>query len=103
MARLFAFRRTAEEFDGFAWSEANSLAHFEKHGIDFRIVARINWENVLKAPDLRRRYDPPRWVALGYCPALDRVLVVVYARENRIGRIISVREANEQEEALLYA
>jgi len=101
--RRLTFRWTSEDLDGFEWSETNSAAHFAKHGIDFRVVGEVDWSRVMKAPDLRRRYATPRWVGLCYCPRLDRVLVIVYVRANRIARIISVREANGREEEIFDA
>lgn len=103
MARRLTFRWTREEVAGFIWDEANRQAHFEKHRVDFRMVLEVDWTHIKKAADLRRRYPTPRWVALAYCPPLDRVLVIVYARNNRIGRIVSVRIANEHEEAVFRA
>jgi uncharacterized DUF497 family protein len=99
---MLPFRRTAEDFVGFDWDERNRETHFQKHGIDFPIVARIEWSSVLKSRDRRVRSEP-RWVALAYCPVIDRVLVVVYLKRNRIGRIVSIRLANGEETALFHA
>lgn len=99
---MIAFRRTSEDFLGFDWDERNREAHFLKHRFDFPIAARIDWSNVLKAQD-RRAMGDPRWVALVYCPILDRVLVVVYLKTHRIGRIVSIRLANGEETDLFHA
>jgi uncharacterized DUF497 family protein len=87
----------SEDFDGFDWSETNRASHLDKHGIDFPIVASVDWSRVKKAPDARRRYSQPRSVALAYCSKIRSVLV------NRIGRIISVRRANAEEIAIFHA
>jgi uncharacterized DUF497 family protein len=99
---MLSFRRTVEDFLGFDWDEPNREAHFQKHGIDFPIAARIDWFDVLKARD-RRVSGPPRWVALAYCPILERVVVVVYVKSHRIGRILSIRLANGEEAGLFHA
>lgn len=97
------FRRTSEDFEGFDWNEPNRERHFIKHGIDFPIVAEVDWSKILKAPDTRKRYHPQRSVALAQCPKLGRVLVVVYEKADGIGVIISVRLANHVEEKLFHA
>jgi len=97
------FRRTKEDFLGFDWEDRNRDIHFDKHGIDFPIVGRIDWSHVLKARDHRHGPTETRWVALAYCPVLARVLVVVYLKQHQIGRIISVRLANAEEAALFHA
>jgi len=101
--RRLTFRLVSEDFDGFAWSETNRASHLEKHGIDFPIVASIDWSRVKKAPDARKKYAQPRSVALAYCSKIRSVLVIVYSKRNRIGRIISVRRANAEEIAIFYA
>lgn len=98
---MIGFRRAREDFAGFDWDERNRERHFQKHGIDFPIAARIDWFDVLKARDRRFAADP-RWIALAHCPILDRVLVVVYLKRNRIGRIVSIRLANAEEAALFH-
>ena len=103
MAERLTFRRTAENFLAFDWDEANRDRHLAKHGIDFALAARIDWTNIKKAPDRRQVYPDNRFIALAYCAAVEGVLVVVYAKSNRIGRIISMRKANGQETALFDA
>lgn len=103
MSLRLTFRRTSEDLDGFDWDEENRDRHFAKHGIDFPIVGRCDWSNVKKAPDTRTKSSPPRAIALAYCPPLDRVLVVVYAKRHRIAKIISLRLANAEETRLFHA
>lgn len=103
MAKKLVFHRAREEFDGFDWDPINREVHFVKHGIDFPIVSRVDWDRIKKAPDTRRVYDPPRSVAIARCPIIDRCLVIVYSKSNRIGRIISIRLANAEEENILNA
>jgi len=97
------FRLVSEDFLGFDWDEPNRDAHFRKHGIDFPIVARLDWTRTQKAMDTREGHSPPRSIALVQEPTTRRVLVVVYAKRDRIGRIISVRLANAAETALFHA
>jgi uncharacterized DUF497 family protein len=92
-----------EEFDGFDWSEWKRSQNLEKHNIDFPIVETVDWARIRKAPDARRRYNEPRSVALAYSSKLRRVLVIVYSKRDRIGRIISVRRANAEETSIFYA
>ena len=107
MAPRFVFRLTSEFFAGFTWDAQNRETHFQKHGIDFPVVAQVDWTRIKKAPDLRARRGRPRearrHVALAYHPRLDAVLVIVYTKRDRIGRIISVRKANAEETALFHA
>ena len=103
MAKRLHFHWASETLAGFDWDEVNRETHFIKHGIDFPIVALIDWTRIRKAQDRRRAFQPPRNVAIARCPRLDRTLVVVYSKENQIARIISVRLANEDEAALLDA
>jgi uncharacterized DUF497 family protein len=103
MAKRLAFRTAAEDFLGFDWSEINREGHFLKHGIDFPIVGQLDWSRIKKAVDRRGRQREVRTVALANCPLLGCVLVVVYSKVNRIGRIISVRRANEEETEIFHA
>ncbi len=103
MAKRLVFRAASENFLGFDWNEINREAHFIKHGIDFPIAAKVDWTRIKKAADRRRRYTEPRSVVLAFCPLLGCVLVVVYSKKDRIGRIISLRKANDEEAALFHA
>lgn len=103
MTRRLQFHWAREAFDGFDWDPINREVHFVKHGIDFPIVEHIDWDRIKKAQDRRRKYVPPRNVAVARCPRIDRVLVIVYSKHDNIARVISIRFANEDETSLLDA
>jgi uncharacterized DUF497 family protein len=100
--RRYGYRRHAESFDRIFWDEANRLANFEKRPIDFAIANRSNWSSILKRLDIEHPDWPPRFNAL---VALEiatppPVFFVVYCKEDRDLKIISLRLANAEERSI---
>ena len=80
---------------GFVWDEAKRIANVSRHGIDFPVITRFDWESALIWQDVRREYGEPRFIAIGRIGV--RLHVAVYTpRENQV-RIISLRKANQKE------
>jgi uncharacterized protein len=83
----------------FEWDEAKRKRNLAKHGVDFVLVADMDWENAIRIKDERRLYGEDRYSATGYIG--DRLYVCVYTERGLNRRIISLRKANQREK-LLY-
>lgn len=84
----------------FSWHEPKRQATRNRRGLDF-----VDSEQVFVGPtftfeDDRKDYGEERWVTLGLLR--DKVVVIVHTeRENEI-RIISMREADKDEQRLFF-
>lgn len=76
------------------WDENKRLLNLARHGLDFRDVARVNWD-ALNIYEAARRGEP-RWIAFLY-KGSEFFAVVYTLREGRI-RLISFRRARREEE-----
>ena len=79
------------------WDENERLKNLANHGVDFRDLDRVNWEQALVFEDRRKDYDETRLIAMA--PLDDRLHVVVYVERGGERRIISARKANSREVA----
>jgi len=80
-------------FDRFDWDESKRESNIERHGIDFRDLARF-----FDRPLLARRSDRAgeiRWQAVGILD--ERVISVVYTERSEACRVISARRARRKE------
>ena len=83
----------------YEWDEAKWRENLRKHGVDFSIVERFEWENAVIFEDIRERYDEQRWVAFG--PIGSKLHALVFtARDEDVTRVISLREATKRERKL---
>ncbi|MFM7344324.1 MAG: BrnT family toxin [Tagaea sp.] len=79
------------------WDEAKRSANLEKHGVDFRALAELDWDRAWVFEDRRRDYGETRLIAL--VPLGRRLHAVVYTERKGTRRIISARKANSREVA----
>lgn len=77
------------------WDETKRRADLEKHGVDFRLLAKLDWARAWVFEDRRRDYGERRLIAL--VPLGRRLHAVVYTQRNGARRIISARKANRRE------
>ena len=66
-----------------------------KHGVSLTLAAKIEWSDVLCAPDTRRDYGEVR--EIGFTAIEQRLYVVVFVQRSAVMRIISLRKANSRE------
>ena len=69
-----------------------------KHGVDFRDLDSLEWDEALIFEDRRKDYGETRLIALS--PLGARLHVVVFVERAGERRIISARKANSREVAL---
>jgi uncharacterized DUF497 family protein len=81
--------------DDFEWDAFKDASNQRKHGIGFREASQIFSGLVIVAPDRRRDYGEPRWVALGEYDG--DVIRVVFTERGSVVRIISAWKANRNE------
>jgi uncharacterized protein len=79
------------------WDENKRLKSLANHGVDFRDLDRVDWEQALVFENRRRDYGETRLIAMA--PLDDRLHVVVYVERGDERRIISARKANSREVA----
>lgn len=85
----------------FIWHEPKRQSNLKKHGIDF-----ANAESIFAGPtftfeDDREVYGERRWVTIGLLEM--KVVVIVHTETNDEIRIISLREANKNEQRLFFS
>jgi uncharacterized DUF497 family protein len=81
------------EFD--ADKRARALA---ERGLDFAEAAAVFAGRQITFEDVRRAYGEPRFVTIGELDA--RMVVITWTPRGDVRRIISMRKANEREQAL---
>jgi len=84
----------------FIWHEPKRQANLKKHGVDF-----IDSEHVFAGPtftfeDDREDYGEQRWVTLGLLGM--KVIVIVHTETEDEIRVISMREATNDEQFLFF-
>ncbi len=77
------------------WDESKRLANLAKHGVDFRDLEGLAWDEALVFEDRRREYGETRLIAMA--PLGARLHVVVFVERGGERRIISARKANSRE------
>jgi len=85
----------------FEWDREKAKKNKIKHGIGFKTAAKVfNDPNRLDLPDGEHSFDESRRKVIGM---VDDILFVIYTeRSNRI-RLISAREAGDDERSDYYA
>ena len=79
--------------------EVKRTSNLSKHGVDFLDVPEMFHGPMLARLDLRKDYQEPRWQGIGAIHG--RLMVVAYTKQDSSTiRIISLRKANNREEAL---
>ena len=85
----------------FLWHEPKRQADLKKHGLDF-----VDAEHVFNGPlftfeDNRENYGEQRWITLGLLGT--KVVVIVHTETEDAIRIISMREADNDEKLLFFS
>lgn len=85
----------------FTWHEPKRLSTLEKRGLDFADAEPVFDGPTFTFEDDRRDYGEQRWVTMGLLR--DKVVVIVHTETEDEIRIISLREAEKDEQRLFYA
>jgi len=81
--------------------EPKRLSTLEKRGLDFADAEIVFEGPTFTFEDDRRDYGEQRWVTMGFLH--DRVVVIVHTETEDEIRIISLREAEKDEQRLFSA
>ena len=68
-----------------------------RRGLDMARAAEVFEGHTLTVEDDRRDYGEERYITIGFLD--QRMVVVVWTARNRTRRVISMRKANEREQA----
>ena len=84
----------------FEWDDEKAALNFTKHGITFDTAAKVFSDPyLLEEYDEEHSFDEDRWKVIGM---VDDVLFVIYTDRDEKIRLISAREATEQERRRYY-
>ena len=78
-----------------SWDERKRFSNLAKHGVDFRDLDSLAWDEALIWEDRRRDSGETRLMAL--VPLGSRLHAVVYIERDDSRRVISARKANSRE------
>ena len=82
------------------WDDNKAELNFKKHGIRFRVAARVFLdEKRFEDYDELHSDDEDRWKVVG---KVRDILVVIYTERGEKYRLISARQATKREEQLYY-
>jgi uncharacterized DUF497 family protein len=79
----------------YTWDPAKHAENCVKHGLDFEVVRRFEWERAVAFIDGRHNYGEVRRRAYG--PIDGRLCVLVFTVRDEVVRVISLRKANRRE------
>ena len=82
----------------FIWHEPKRQANLKKHGVDFADAERVFTGPTFTFEDIREDYGEQRWVTLGLLGV--KVMVIVHTEAEEEIRVISMREADKDEQQL---
>ena len=85
----------------FTWHEPKRLANLKKHGVDFALAERVFEGPTFTFEDTREDYRERRWVTLGLSGL--KVMVIVHTETEDEIHVISMREADNDEQLLFFA
>ena len=85
----------------FTWHEPKRLANLKKHGVDFIFAERVFEGPTFTFEDTREDYRERRWVTLGLSG--QKVMVIVHTETEHEIHVISMREADSDEQLLFFA
>jgi uncharacterized DUF497 family protein len=85
----------------FIWHEPKRQANLKKHGVDFADAERVFAGPTFTFEADREDYGEQRWVTLGLLGM--RVIVIVHTETEDEIRVISMREADNDEQILFFA
>ena len=84
----------------FIWHEPKRQANLKKHGVDFATAERVFEGPTFTFEDERDDYGERRWVTLGLSGL--KVVVIVHTETRDEIRVISMREADDDEQLLFF-
>jgi hypothetical protein len=84
----------------FIWDEPKRQANLSKHGVDFTDAERVFAGPTFTFEDDREDYGEQRWVTLGLLGV--QVVVIVHTETDEDIRVISMREADNNEQLLFF-
>jgi uncharacterized DUF497 family protein len=84
----------------FTWHEPKRQANLKKHGVDFVDAERVFTGPTFTFEDDREDYGEQRWVTLGLLGM--KVIVIVHTETEDEIRVISMREADNDEQLLFF-
>ncbi len=84
----------------FIWHEPKRQANLKKHGVDFIDSERVFAGPTFTFEDHREDYGEQRWVTLGLLGV--KVIVIVHTETEDEIRVISMREATNDEQLLFF-
>ena len=84
----------------FIWHESKRQENLTKHGLDFADTERVFTGPTFTFEDDREDYGEQRWVTLGLLSA--KVVVIVHTETAEEIRVISMREADKDEQLLFF-
>lgn len=79
----------------FIWDERKRASNLRKHGVDFAIVERFEFDTAVIVVDDRKDYGEPRYRAFGVIEG--RLHVLIFSARGAQTRVISLRRANDRE------
>ena len=85
----------------FTWHEPKRQVALKKRGLDFAHAEQVFRGPTFTFEDDREDYGERRWVTLGLLR--DKVVVIVHTETEDEIRVISMREANSDEQILFFA
>jgi uncharacterized DUF497 family protein len=80
------------------YDPAKRARTLKERGLDFEDCAEVFAGDTIDIPDLRRSYGEPRIRTVGWLAG--RMVMVVWTVRGGSRRVISMRKANEREEAI---
>ena len=84
----------------FIWDGSKRQANLNKHGVDFTDAERVFAGPTFTFEDDREDYGEQRWVTLGLLGV--QVVVIVHTETEEEIRVISMREADNNEQLLFF-
>ncbi len=85
----------------YSWHEPKRQVTLIKRGLDFAQAEHVFSGSVFTFEDDRKDYGEQRWVTLGLLR--EKVVVIVHTETEDHIRIISMREANKNEQLLFFS
>jgi uncharacterized DUF497 family protein len=85
----------------FSWHEPKRQTTLQKRGLDFAQAEQLFAGPTFTFEDDRRDYGEQRWVTLGLLR--EKVVIIVHTESEDEIRIISMREANKDEQRLFFS
>jgi len=85
----------------FSWHEPKRQTTLNKRGLDFAHAEQVFIGPTFTFEDNRRDYGEQRWVTLGLLR--EKVVVIVHTESEDEIHVISMREANKNEQILFFS